>query len=164
MGKGKTALLNSPPSASLDSLLLSFESQVRRFLSLFSAPSTRTDHPIGSHHNQQVSSLLSHLTSLRSSSSSTTAIPTPSPRSLNHLNTQHSTLLTLAKSRRKVALEVQGMLLQLFDGSDGGGLEKAWENVGGEWAGEEEEGFWRVVREGEERERSRSRVKGKGKG
>ncbi|GAA5843119.1 hypothetical protein JCM11251_003936 [Rhodosporidiobolus azoricus] len=82
-----------------------------------------------------------------------TADSTLSAAALLALSQQYTSLLQLATSRRKIALEIEGMLLEGFEKKKGRDEEEVWEMVGGEWGGEAETETWKEVKEVEKVEK-----------
>lgn len=99
--------------------------------------------------NLQCATLTTTLQSLRCSSGNV------STAELSSLSTKHASRVALARSRAKVAKDMEGMLLEMFDksGKVDADLEEVWEKVGGEWGGEGERQIWREVKEMEEKQK-----------
>ncbi|BGP23387.1 tat binding protein 1-interacting protein [Rhodotorula toruloides] len=90
------------------------------------------------------------------SSSSSNPSPALSTSTLAALSSQYTSLLSLAHKRRKICLEIEGMLMEGFDKKKGQ-EDEVWDEVGGEFAGEEEDETWRRVKKVEAVEKEMKR-------
>uniref|UniRef100_A0A0K3C8D6 BY PROTMAP: gi/472588405/gb/EMS25877.1/ Tat binding protein 1-interacting protein [Rhodosporidium toruloides NP11] gi/647396196/emb/CDR38220.1/ RHTO0S03e06128g1_1 [Rhodosporidium toruloides] n=1 Tax=Rhodotorula toruloides TaxID=5286 RepID=A0A0K3C8D6_RHOTO len=103
-------------------------------------------------------SLTQAIAARRAAASSASSNPsaTLSASALSALSAQYTSLLTLALKRRKICLDIEGMLMEGFDKKKGQ-EEEVWEEVGGEFGGEEEEETWKMVKKVEEVEKEMKR-------
>lgn len=156
---GKAEALKTPRNSDLSGLVASLEAKVRlRRLSFFasSLPSLASlTPPLPA---SQCASLTQSIDARRAAASSASSNPSPtlSASALSALSAQYTSLLTLARKRRKICLEIEGMLMEGFDKKKGQ-EDEVWEEVGGEYGGEEEEETWTLVKKVEEVEKEMKR-------
>ncbi|GAA5884773.1 hypothetical protein JCM6882_005387 [Rhodosporidiobolus microsporus] len=101
--------------------------------------------------------LASRKAAASSSSSSPHGPSALSAAALLALSQQYTSLLALATKRRKIALEIEGMLLEGFEKKKGRDEEEVWEMVGGEYGAEGEAETWMLVKEVEKVDKEMAR-------
>ncbi|BGP14656.1 hypothetical protein JCM10213v2_002605 [Rhodosporidiobolus nylandii] len=111
----------------------------------------------------KAAALAATLATRKSAAASSASNPsaTLSASALTALSAQYTSLLALATQRRKLVLDIEGLLLEGLEKKKGRDEEEVWELVGGEWAGEQEKEMWEMVKEVEKCEKEMKRKGGK---